>query len=56
MKDQVIASTRPRPASARRARVLVTVDGFLGAHYPAMLRDSGVPLDVDPGVRHVDDW
>ena len=27
-----------------RARVLVTVDGFLGASYPAMLRDAGVAL------------
>jgi acyl-CoA synthetase (AMP-forming)/AMP-acid ligase II len=27
-----------------RARVLVTVDGFLGARYPAMLRDSGITL------------
>jgi acyl-CoA synthetase (AMP-forming)/AMP-acid ligase II len=27
-----------------RARVLVTVDGFLGARYPQMLRDSGITL------------
>jgi acyl-CoA synthetase (AMP-forming)/AMP-acid ligase II len=27
-----------------RARVLVTVDGFLGASYPTMLRESGVRL------------
>jgi acyl-CoA synthetase (AMP-forming)/AMP-acid ligase II len=27
-----------------RARVLVTVDGFLGARYPQMLRDSGTAL------------
>ncbi len=27
-----------------RARVLVTVDGFLGARYPAMVRDAGVAL------------
>ena len=27
-----------------RARVLFTVDEFLGARYPAMLRDAGVPL------------
>ncbi|HUQ07736.1 MAG TPA: FadD3 family acyl-CoA ligase [Kofleriaceae bacterium] len=45
-----------------RARVLVTVDGFLGARYPAMLRDAGTTLPAletivvapNPGASTVD--